>query len=125
MSLRSMESLRSVSGSNGGLRPCAANATFVLFAQGTSILCLLYDSLALERRFEGHVEDVVLIVADNTSEDGVGRIVSVDASKMAIVWDSHTGDEIAKYVAFEEIRAAAWMKNGNLAFGLLISLSPL
>ncbi|KAG0635022.1 WD40-repeat-containing domain protein [Tuber brumale] len=113
LSIRSVEGLKTGS----GLQPCAATPTFVLFAQGTSILCLLYDSLALERRFEGHAEDITLIVADNTSEDGVGRIVSVDASKQAIVWDSHTGDELARYNAFEEIKVAAWMKNGNLAFG--------
>ena len=113
MSVRSMEGLKTGS----GLQPCTATPTFVLFAQGTSILCLLYDSLALERRFEGHVEDITLIVADNTSEDGVGRIVSVDASKRAIVWDSHTGDELARYDAFAEIKVVAWMKNGNLAFG--------
>lgn len=63
------------------------------------------------------MEDITLIVADNTSEDGVGRIVSVDASKRAIVWDSHTGDELARYDAFAEIKVVAWMKNGNLAFG--------
>lgn len=65
-----------------------------------------------------------MIAVDNTSdnegEEG-SRVVSVDASKLAIVWDTRTGHEIARYASFEHITSAAWMKNGNLAFGTFIT----
>jgi len=57
---------------------------------------------------------------DNLSERGNGRlVVSYDASQTTIVWDLLTGDEVARFASYEEIRIAAWMKNGNIAFGKL------
>lgn len=44
--------------------------------------------------------------------------MSYDAGQTAIVWDLFTGDEIARFASFEPIRVAAWMKNGNVAFGM-------
>jgi hypothetical protein len=89
-----------------------------LYAQGSSILCLHHDTLALERRFQRHTEDVQLISVDNVSEQGAGRlVVSYDASLTAIVWDLMTGDEIARFASYEQIKVASWMKNGNVAFG--------
>lgn len=98
--------------------PCAATASIFLFAQGSSILCLHHDTLAIERRFERHKEQVLLLSVDNVSERGAGRlVVSYDAGQTAVVWDLFTGDEIARFASYEHIRVAAWMKNGNLAFG--------
>ena len=55
---------------------------------------------------------------DTVSERGEGRlVVSYDASQTAIVWDLFTGDEVARFAAFEHIRVAVWMRNGNVAFG--------
>lgn len=116
--LPSPMSFRSVGGSrSNGLGPCGATPHLFLFAQGTSILCLQYESLAVEKRFEGHLDDVTIISVDNNSDEGEGKVVTVDISKQAIVWDTRTGREIARYSSFEGLRSAAWMKNGNLAFG--------
>lgn len=79
-------------------------------------MCLRHDTLELERRYEGHISDVILISIDNTTPE-CPRVVSVDNDKTAIVWDLHSGEEVSRYQAYEDIRVVAWMKNGNLAFG--------
>ncbi|KAI9369217.1 hypothetical protein BJX61DRAFT_165462 [Aspergillus egyptiacus] len=97
---------------------CASTASLFLYAQGSTILCLHHDTLALERRFEDHKDDIVFISVDNVSERGAGRlVVSYDASRTAIIWDLFTGNFIARFASFEELKAAAWMRNGNVAFG--------
>lgn len=98
--------------------PCVATASFFLYAQRNIILCLHHDTLALERRFEQHKSDVLLISADNLSERGAGRlIVSYDAEQTAIIWDLLTGEEVARFASYEHIHAAAWMRDGSIAFG--------
>lgn len=98
--------------------PCAATASLFLYAQGSSILCLHHDTLAVESRFEKHVDNIQLICVDNVSERGAGRlVVSYDTGQTAIVWDVFKGQEIARFASFEHITVAAWMRNGNLAFG--------
>lgn len=98
--------------------PCAATGSYFLKAQGNVILCLHHDTLAIERRFEKHREDVVWIHVDNVSEKGSGRlVVSYDVGSTTIVWDIYTGGEIARFAAYEEIRVAAWMRSGCVAFG--------
>lgn len=97
---------------------CAASAAFFLYAQRNVILCLHQDTLAIDRRFERHREDVRWIEVDNHSEKGAGRlVVSYDAGMTTIVWDLLSGDEVARFASYEEIRVAAWMRNGNIAFG--------
>ena len=99
--------------------PCAATASIFLYAQGSNILCLHHDTLAVDRRFERHKEQILFLSVDNVSERGAGRlVVSYDAAQTAIVWDLFTGDEIARFASYEQIRVAAWMKNGNVAFGM-------
>ncbi|KAF2276235.1 uncharacterized protein EI97DRAFT_53004 [Westerdykella ornata] len=98
--------------------PCAATASFLLYAQRNVILCLHHDTLAIERRFDRHREDVSWISVDNVSERGAGRLVaSYDTGSTAIIWDLFTGDEVARFASYEQIRVAAWMRNGNVAFG--------
>jgi hypothetical protein len=99
------------------LHPCSASSQLVLYAQGSSVLCLQHDSLTLERRFERHAEDVTVISVDNVSDTTPTRVVSVDKSKTAIVWDIESGEEISRHSAYEDILVASWMKNGNLALG--------
>jgi hypothetical protein len=100
--------------------PCAATASFFLYAQRNVILCLHHDTLAIERRFTGHREDVSWISADNVSEQGAGRlVVSYDAGNTAICWDLLTGGEVARFASYEQIRVATWMRNGNVAFGMV------
>lgn len=100
------------------LESCAATGSFFLYAQRSTILCLHHDTLAIERRFDRHREDVLWISVDTVSERGAGRLaVSYDAGQTAIVWDIFTGDEVARFAAYEQIRVAAWMRNGNIAFG--------
>jgi hypothetical protein len=103
---------------DGSFDACAATATYFIYAQRNVIICLHHDTLTIERRFEKHKDHVVWIAVDNVSERGNGRlVVSYDASQTTIVWDLLTGDEVARFASFEEIRVAAWMKNGNIAFG--------
>lgn len=98
--------------------PCAATASFLLYAQRNVILVLHHDTLAIERRFDLHREDVSWIVTDNASERGSGRLaVSYDTGNTAIVWDILNGGEVARFSAYEHIKTASFMRNGNIAFG--------
>ncbi|KAF4970488.1 hypothetical protein FSARC_2507 [Fusarium sarcochroum] len=98
--------------------PCAATASMFLYAQGSSIVCCHHDTLTIERRFSRHADEVQLLAVDNQSDAGGGRlVVSYDAGQTAIVWDLMTGDEIARFASYEHLTVAAWMKNGNVAFG--------
>lgn len=103
---------------DGRMEACAASASFFLYAQRNIVLCLHHDTLAIERRFERHTDDVLWVLIDNVSDHGAGRlVVSYDAGGIAIVWDLLTGDEVARFESYEDLRSAAWMKNGNIAFG--------
>ena len=100
--------------------PSAATASMFLYAQGNSIVCAHHDTLTIERRFARHAEEVQLLAVDNASDVGAGRlVVSYDAGQTAIVWDLLTGDEVARFASYENLTCAAWMKNGNVAFGAL------
>lgn len=97
---------------------CAATASYFLYAQRNLILSLHHDTLSVDRRFDKHKDEVLLIAADNVSEKGAGRlVVSYDASQTAIVWDLFTGEEVARFASFETIKVAAWMRDGSIAFG--------
>ncbi|EED13085.1 WD domain, G-beta repeat protein [Talaromyces stipitatus ATCC 10500] len=99
-------------------QPCASTASLFLFSQGSVILCLHHDTLAIERRFTLHEERIAFICVDNVSERGAGRlVVSYDFAQTAIVWDLFTGSEISRFASYEPLRVAAWMRNGNVAFG--------
>lgn len=103
------------------LEPCASTASLFLYAHGSVITCLHHDTLALERRFDGHEADISFISVDNISERGAGRlVVSYDTGQTAIVWDLFTGTTIARFSSFEDLRVAAWMRNGNIAFGMFL-----
>ncbi|TAQ87948.1 hypothetical protein B7494_g3735 [Chlorociboria aeruginascens] len=98
--------------------PCAATASMFLYAQGNTVVCAHHDTLTIERRFSRHTEEVRLLAVDTVSERGAGRmVVSYDAGQTAIVWDCLTGDEIARFASYEDLTVAAWMRNGNVAFG--------
>lgn len=103
---------------DGGLEPCAATASLLLYSQRNVILVLHHNTLAIERRFDLHREDVQWIQVDNSSERGSGRLaVSYDAGSTAIVWDILTGGEVARFSSYEHMRVASFMRNGNIAFG--------
>ncbi|EXA39358.1 hypothetical protein FOVG_10940 [Fusarium oxysporum f. sp. pisi HDV247] len=75
-------------------------------------------SLSSGGRFSRHADEVQLLAVDNQSEAGGGRfVVSYDAGQTAIVWDLMTGDEISRFACYDHLTVAAWMKNGNVAFG--------
>ena len=98
--------------------PCAATASSLLIAQGSTVLCLHHDSLAIERRFQKHNDNILIIAVDNVSETGTGRlVVTYDAQQTAIVWDLFTGEQISRFASYEPLRVASWMRNGNIAFG--------
>ena len=98
--------------------PTAATASMFLYAQGSSIVCCHHDTLSIERRFSRHTEDISLLAVDMVSERGAGRlVVSYDIGQTAIVWDLMTGDEIARFASYDNLTVAAWMRNGNVAFG--------
>ena len=98
--------------------PCAATASMFLYAQGNSVVCCHHDTLTIERRFSRHKEAISLLAVDTVSERGAGRlVVSYDVGQTAIVWDAMTGDELARFASYENLTVAAWMRNGNVAFG--------
>src|SRR5262245_25548460 len=67
--------------------PCACTSTLLLFAQGSTVVCLRHNTLAVERRFQKHSKDIQLISTDNVSESGAGRlVVTYDVGRTAIVW---------------------------------------
>ena len=102
-------------------QPCAATASIFLYAHGRSVLCLHHDTLALERRFDKHKAPVTLLSVDNVSERGAGRlVVSYDTDMVTVVWDLFTGDEVTRFASYQPMKVAAWMKNGNVAFGAFI-----
>lgn len=97
---------------------CASTASMFLYAQGSSIVCCHHDTLTIERRFTRHAAEVRLIAVDNQSAHGAGRLVaSYDSAKYAVVWDLMTGDEIARFSAYEHVTAVSFMKNGSVVFG--------
>ncbi|KAG8627924.1 hypothetical protein KVT40_003797 [Elsinoe batatas] len=101
-----------------GLQASATTGELLLVGQGNQVLVLRHGTLAIERRFEKHREDVVWLAVDNISERGNGRLaVSYDTGNTAIIWDIQTGDEITRFAAYEPIKVAAWMRNGNVVFG--------
>ena len=67
--------------------PCAATASSFLYAQGTSILCLRHDSLAIEKQFDQHESQVALISVDTISNKwGAKRLVfSYDTSQVVLI----------------------------------------
>ncbi|KAG6013333.1 hypothetical protein E4U43_007344 [Claviceps pusilla] len=98
--------------------PCAATASMFLYAYGASVICCHHDTLAIERIFSRHSDEIQLLAVDNQSESGGGRlVVSYDAGQTAIVWDLMTGHEVARFASYEMLTVAAWMRNGNVAFG--------
>lgn len=99
--------------------PCAATGSMFLYAQGNSVVCAHHDTLKIERRFSRHTEEIQLLGVDTVSERGSGRlVVSYDVGQTAIVWDCMTGDELARFASYENLTVAAWMRNGNVAFGM-------
>ena len=103
---------------DGPFEPCAATASHFLFAQGSAVIVLQHDTLELERRFQSHTDDLRLISVDNVSERGAGRlVVTYDVGKTAIIWDLFTGEQISRFASYEPLLVAAWMRNGNIAFG--------
>lgn len=101
------------------LDPCTATGSFLVYTHGSAVVLLHHDTLKLERRFERHSERVTLVAVDNASERGAGRFcVSYDVGMTALVWDLYTGDEIARFISYEPIKVATWMKNGSIAFGM-------
>ncbi|KAI1812724.1 hypothetical protein GGS20DRAFT_587217 [Poronia punctata] len=98
--------------------PMAATASMLLYGQGNSIVVAHHDSLTIERRFSRHSAEVQLLAVDTQSDMGAGRfVVSYDVDMTAIVWDLMTGDEVSRFASYENLTCAAWMRNGNVAFG--------
>ncbi|KAI1339917.1 hypothetical protein F5Y15DRAFT_58776 [Xylariaceae sp. FL0016] len=98
--------------------PTSATASMLLYGQGNSVVVAHHDSLTIERRFSRHSAEVQLLAVDTQSETGAGRlVVSYDVDMTAIVWDLMTGDEVARFASYENLTCAAWMRNGNVAFG--------
>ena len=44
-------------------------------------------------------------------------VVTYDVGRTAIVWDLFTGEQLSRFVSYEPLRVAHWMRNGNIAFG--------
>jgi len=114
------EVLLSSSGLANYFKPCASAPSFFLYAQGPHIVCCHHGTLAIERVFSRHHEDIILLAVDNESEEGAGRVaVSYDTGRKAIVWDITTGEVLARFAPSEDLTVAVWMKNANLIVGTL------
>jgi len=108
-------------GAEASFEPCAATASLFLYSQGSAVLCLHHDTLAIERKFLKHTDNIQFISVDNVSERGAGRlVVTYDVGRTAIVWDLFTGEQVARFASYEPIRVASWMRNGNIAFGMKV-----
>lgn len=92
------------------------------FIEGNSVVVAHHDTLTIERRFSRHSAEVQLLAVDTQSATmGNGRFaVSYDVDMTAIVWDLMTGEEVARFASYENLTCAAWMRNGNVAFGMLL-----
>lgn len=108
-------SAQSKARSNLDFVPCAATFSILLYAQGSSVICVRHDTLHIERLFERHTEKITLLAVPTVDRDDL--VVTYDEQNKAIVWDWTTGDERASFVSYERISAAAWIDNGNIAFG--------
>ncbi|KAI1174540.1 hypothetical protein F4777DRAFT_579844 [Nemania sp. FL0916] len=99
--------------------PTAATDKMLLYGQGNSVVVAHHDTLTIERRFSRHSAEVQLLAVDTQSATmGNGRFVmSYDVDMTAIVWDLMTGEEVARFASYENLTCAAWMHNGNVAFG--------
>ncbi|KAI0422542.1 hypothetical protein F5X98DRAFT_155718 [Xylaria grammica] len=99
--------------------PTSATDKMLLYGQGNSVVVAHHDSLTIERRFSRHSAEVQLLAVDTQSATmGNGRfVVSYDVDMTAIVWDLMTGEEVARFASYENLTCAAWMRNGNVAFG--------
>ncbi|KAF4972998.1 hypothetical protein FSARC_575 [Fusarium sarcochroum] len=101
------------------LRPCAATASEFLFAQGPDIICCRCDSLSVKATFRRHEDNIELLVINSQSSTARGRlVVSYDASRTAIVWDLPNCEEKGRFAFIEDLTAAAWMANNNVALGI-------
>lgn len=107
----------------GPFIPTAATASHFLFAQNSTVVVLHHDTLALERRFQSHTDNIEIISVDNVSERNSGRlVVTYDTGKTAIIWDLFSGQQVSRFASFEPLLVAAWMRNGHIAFGRCKSL---
>lgn len=112
-----------VSEETGRLRTGQAIVSLTTIIEGTSVVVAHHDSLTIERRFSRHSAEVQLLAVDTQSDIGAGRLVaSYDLDMTAIVWDLMTGDEVARFASYETLTCAAWMRNGNVAFGASLPL---
>lgn len=107
-----------------GFVATAATQHFLLFAQRNVIVCLRHDTLALEYRFDKHLEDVSWIAVDNASDASPRQLaVSYDAANTAIIWDVHTAEELTRFEAYEPIGCAAFLRDGHIVFGMFAAQS--
>lgn len=97
---------------------CAATAVYFIFAQHNILLSLRHDTLVVDRCFDKHAEQILLLEVDNVSEQGQGCwFVSYDSGQTAIVWDLSTGIEKARFAVYDPISRMTWMRDGRIAFG--------
>lgn len=97
---------------------CVVIFNMFFYVQGNLVVCCQYDSFIIERWFVCYFEEVQLLVVDNQSDMGVGRlVVSYDVGQMVIVWDLFMGDEVVWFVFYENFICVVWMCNGNVVFG--------
>ncbi|RKF59609.1 putative wd g-beta repeat protein [Golovinomyces cichoracearum] len=98
--------------------PCSATASMFFYAKGSSIICTHHDTLAIERRFTKHKEEVRLLAVDTISERGSGKwAASYDASQTVIVWNCLTGDELSGFISDQMLTTIVWTRNGTIASG--------
>jgi hypothetical protein len=99
------------------LRPSAATASRLLFAQDSTIIVCHTEAHQIGTRFCGHSHEVLLLAVENSSNTGNSFVVSYDSSYKAIVWDLFSRIEVGSYQFGESLTALSWVGNGNVVFG--------
>uniref|UniRef100_A0A8H7N8F4 Fungal N-terminal domain-containing protein n=1 Tax=Bionectria ochroleuca TaxID=29856 RepID=A0A8H7N8F4_BIOOC len=99
------------------LRPCASSESMFFYTQGSAIMRVRHNTLAMDTQLQHHNNDIILIEVDNSSRRESGKYVfTYDMGGVAVVWNLATGKEVSRFVS-PQLTCAAWMRNGHLVLG--------
>ncbi|CAG9989491.1 unnamed protein product [Clonostachys byssicola] len=98
-------------------RPCASSESMFFYTQGSAIIRVHHNTLAMDTQLQHHSNDIILIEVNNSSRRESGKYVfTYDTGGVAVVWNLATGKEVSRFVS-PQLTCAAWMRNGDLVLG--------
>jgi hypothetical protein len=101
--------------------PCAATASQVLVAHGSSVLCLRYDKerLSMERFFREHETNIQLLLTEPEANASANtQVFSYDGGRVGIVWDIPTGKPAAQCKFPTSLSVGYWVTKDTIVCGL-------